>query len=83
MISYEIKETGYFGNLRIFSSAGILIKELANSVNLGASGFWKWDGRNEAGRVASAGLYLAVFELNKQGESTSYVRIPLAVADDR
>jgi hypothetical protein len=83
LLSYELQETGLFGNLRIYSSQGVLVKELAQSANLAARGFWKWDGRNEAGRNSGMGLYLAVLELNKAGEKSRYLRIPLAIAEDR
>jgi hypothetical protein len=83
LLSYELQETGFYGNLRIYSSQGILVKELAQSVNLAARGFWKWDGRNEAGRNSGQGLYLAVLELSKQGEMSRYLRIPVAIAEDR
>ena len=83
LLSYELQETGLYGNLRIYSSQGVLVKELAQSANLAARGFWKWDGRNEAGRNSGMGLYLAVLELNKAGEKSRYLRIPLAIAEDR
>jgi hypothetical protein len=83
LISYELEEDGFYGNLRIYNAGGVMIKELASSANLGAKGFWKWDGRNEAGRTASLGLYLAVLELNKQGKQSQSIRIPLAIAEDR
>jgi hypothetical protein len=83
LLSYELPETGLFGNLRIYSATGLLIKDLAQSVNLGAGGFWKWDGRNEDGRPVAAGMYLAVLELNKQGAESKSLRVPLAIADDR
>ena len=83
LISYELAESGYFANLRIYSSTGVLVKELALSSAMGASGFWKWDGRNTEGKLADQGMYLAVFELNKQGERSRIVRVPLAITDDR
>lgn len=83
LISYELPETGLYGNLRIYSANGSLVKDLAQSVNLGAGGFWKWDGRNESGRLVPGGMYLAVLELNKQGAASKSLRIPMAVADDR
>jgi hypothetical protein len=83
MLSYELTETGLFANLRIYSASGTLVKELARSQNLGSKGFWKWDGRDENGRTAGIGLYLAVLELNRQGEGTRYLRIPLAITAAR
>ncbi len=82
-LSYESAETNVFANLRIYSSTGLLVKNLAQSANLGSKGFWKWDGRNEVGRKASMGLYLAVLELNEQGKQSRYLRIPLAITEDR
>jgi hypothetical protein len=82
-LSYESAETNVFANLRIYSSTGLLVKNIAQSANLGSKGFWKWDGRNEDGRKATMGLYLAVLELNEQGKQSRYLRIPLAITEDR
>lgn len=83
ILSYELTENNLYGNLRIYSATGSLVKEIARSQNLGSRGFWKWDGRDEKGRAAGIGMYLAVLELNKQGESSRYLKIPLAIAAGR
>jgi hypothetical protein len=83
LFSFESKKSGLIGNLRIYSSDGLLVKNLAESANLGTQGFWKWDGTTEEGRKARMGLYLAVLEMIELGGDTKYVKIPVAIAVDR
>jgi len=83
LFSFESKKSGLIGNLRIYSADGLLVKNLAESANLGTQGFWKWDGVTEEGRKARVGLYMAVLEMIELGGDTKYVKIPVAVAADR
>lgn len=83
LFSYETTKSGRFGNLRIYSAEGLLIKNLAESAHLGTQSFWKWDGVTEEGRKARVGLYMAVLELIELGGNTEYVKIPVAIAADR
>jgi hypothetical protein len=83
LFSYETTKSGRFGNLRIYSADGLLVKNLAESAHLGTQSFWKWDGVTEEGRKARVGLYMAVLELIELGGNTEYVKIPVAIAADR
>lgn len=83
LFSYSTEKTGLTGNLRIFSAEGDLVKNVAESANLGAKGVWKWDGVNEQGRKCRIGLYLAVFEVTELGSGTRIFKVPVAIAAER
>jgi hypothetical protein len=83
LFSYGTEKNGLIGNLRIFSSEGLLVKNIAQSANLGARGVWKWDGTNEQGRRSRIGLYVAVFEVTEIGGGTQIFKVPVAIASER
>jgi hypothetical protein len=83
LFSYEQKSNNVTANLRIYSSDGFLIRNLAETSNLGMQGFWKWDGTTDNGRKARIGLYLAVLETFELGGDVKYYKIPVAIAAER
>lgn len=81
--TYDQSKNGLIGNLRIYSADGFLIRNLAESANLGTRGFWQWDGTTEDGRKARMGIYIAVLETVELGGDTKYYKIPVAIAAER
>ncbi|UXX80679.1 lamin tail domain-containing protein [Reichenbachiella carrageenanivorans] len=61
-ISYQLDQSGYFANVHIYSTAGYIVKTLAEGELLSISGFYTWDGTTDNGRLATVGYYLVVFE---------------------
>lgn len=83
ILTYDQAKNGLIGNLRIYSADGFLIRNLAESANLGTRGFWQWDGTTEEGRKARMGMYVAVLETIELGGDVKYYRIPVAIAAER
>lgn len=83
IFTYDQSKNGMIGNLRIYSADGFLIRNLAQSANLGTRGFWQWDGITEEGRKARMGMYVAVLETIELGGEVKYYRIPVGIAAER
>lgn len=81
--TYDQSKNGMIGNLRIYSADGFLVRNLAQSANLGTKGFWQWDGTTEEGRKARIGMYIAVLETIELGGEVKYYRIPVAISAER
>ncbi len=62
-INYKFDQTGYVGNLNIYDSKGILVKQLMRSELLGSSGTISWDGIDENNNRATIGIYIIYFEV--------------------
>ena len=69
VIDYNMKQSGYTANIKIFDSNGYGIKSLENNLFLGISGKIFWDGINDNGDKVSIGYYIVYFEIyNPQGD---------------
>lgn len=68
-LSYTTDRTGFLARVRIFDAQGRPIRTLRRAELLGGSGTLRWDGSNDEGRKARAGLYVLFVELfNPDGE---------------
>ena len=70
LISYNLPESGYLLNLKIFDANGQFIKTVTNNELLGVSGFIKWDGTNDDGDIERMGVYLLVGTAHSLGGAT-------------
>lgn len=67
--TYEVGETGFTGNMRIFDSNGRLVAEPMRGQILGVNGTVIWDGVDAQNRKAPIGIYTIWFEyFNLKGE---------------
>ncbi|MDR7132069.1 hypothetical protein J2X69_004435 [Algoriphagus sp. 4150] len=62
-IRYELDQSGWIGNFRIYSTSGQLIQVLAQNELLGASGLFSWTGTDSNGRIVRPGYYVLLVEL--------------------
>ncbi|MFT4751147.1 MAG: hypothetical protein ACJATN_001121 [Neolewinella sp.] len=62
-LSYTTDRTGFLARVRIFDAQGRLIRTLRRVELLGGSGTLRWDGGNDEGRKAKAGLYVLFVEV--------------------
>lgn len=83
LFSLSTTKKGLIGNLKIYSADGFLVRNLAESSNLGTQSVWKWDGRTDDGKLARMGLYMAIMETIELGGSVTYKKIPVAIGMDR
>ena len=60
-IQYDIPEDSYV-KINIFNSLGEVIKTLVDEEKTKGNCFVTWDGRNEANKVVSSGIYFFTFE---------------------
>ncbi|WP_020568874.1 lamin tail domain-containing protein [Neolewinella persica] len=68
-LQYQTDRSGFVARIRIMDAQGRLIRTLRQTELLGASGTLLWDGANDDGRKAKAGLYVLLAELvNPDGE---------------
>lgn len=68
-LSYTTDRTGFLARVRIFDAQGRMVRTLRRTELLGGSGTLRWDGANDDGRKARAGLYVLFVELfNPDGE---------------
>jgi len=61
-ISYSMPGAGFLARIHIFDAQGRLVKTLRRVELLGAEGTLRWDGDNDEGRKAKAGLYVLYVE---------------------
>ncbi len=60
--AYELSESGFTGNLKIYDSEGRFVRHLMKNELLGTSGMTSWDGLNEENQKATVGIYILAFE---------------------
>ncbi len=62
-ISYHLETSGFTGNIRIFNSAGRMVKHLVKSELLGVQDTYYWDGLSEQNTKLPSGVYIVVFDV--------------------
>lgn len=68
-LQYQTDRSGFLARVRILDAQGRLVRTLRQTELLGATGTLRWDGANDDGRKAKAGLYVLFAELvNPDGE---------------
>jgi hypothetical protein len=72
-VSYTLPGSGYTGNLYLFDSRGMLVKQLLKNELLGTSGTFSWNGITDKNEKAPIGIYIVYFEVfNLQGDVQQY-----------
>ena len=62
-IAYNYSQPNALANVRILDITGRTIKKLVNNGLMGATGTWKWDGKNDSGQPVAMGNYIVVAEI--------------------
>lgn len=62
-ISYKMEQSGKLATVRIYGIDGKLVRELAQGVIWGDSGFYTWEGTDEVGRKVRPGYYIVWVEV--------------------
>ncbi len=66
-INYKFEQGGYVATVTIFDRNGYEVRKLANDELIGDSGYWIWDGLDNANQKARIGMYVVyvkVFDLS-------------------
>lgn len=63
-ISYHFSQPGQMVSVTIFDSRGRLIRKLVNNQLVDMEGTYSWDGINDHGTKAPAGIYVILFEVS-------------------
>ena len=79
LISYQFNRPGQFANVTIYDQTGRLVKTLVQGVLLANSGFLRWDGITDNGRMARLGYYVVVFEVYDSLGNTEVIKETVAV----
>jgi flagellar hook assembly protein FlgD len=64
VISYNLDNSGYVGNIVVYNLIGTKIKTLATNSILDVKGEFIWDGTSDDGGRANIGYYIVLFELD-------------------
>jgi len=80
LISYKNLDPGNYLHMKIYDSAGRLIRYFANNLSLQTEGEFKWDGSTEAGRKASVGIYTIFIQLFDSNGIVSEIKETCVVA---
>lgn len=62
IINYNLDKAGYLATVRLFDDHGRQERFLADNELVSGSGFIKWDGSLEDGRIGPAGIYIIHYE---------------------
>lgn len=72
-IHYSLDKAGFTGSVVIFDQRGRPIKQLVRNQVLGTEGTFTWDGTNDKGHKALAGIHIIYFEIfHSDGEVRSF-----------
>lgn len=75
-INYQFDLPGYVANVSIYSSGGILVRNIVANELLGTSGVCFWDGINNNRELCPIGMYVVYFEVfNTSGTVKSYKKV--------
>ncbi len=81
LIRYKTESNGFVANVLILNAVGEKVFQLATNQLLQAEGFLTWDGRNQKGVNANAGVYVIYFEMfNSQTGVRRTVKLPIVVS---
>lgn len=79
LINFNLKESGYLANIRVYDAEGHQIKALSNNELLGSSSIVKWDGTNEDDQLERAGIYIIAGELFNTNLATRKFKLVCAL----
>ncbi len=79
-IRYELDQSGWLGNFRIYSLSGQLIQVLAQNQILGTSGLLTWTGTDAQGQIVRPGYYILLVELYDLNGQTQSIKETIIVA---
>lgn len=72
-VQYTVSDPGYIANITIYDAAGRVVRNLVRNGTLGLTGYWHWDGLDDAGNKLAVGTYIVLTELfNLQGEKERF-----------
>lgn len=62
-INYQLDIPDYLANVKIFDSAGRLVRDLMKNELIGTEGTFKWDGSTNENRLARMGVYIIYVQI--------------------
>ncbi|MCC6691119.1 MAG: lamin tail domain-containing protein [Bacteroidia bacterium] len=75
-INYEFDMAGYVCSVSIYSSNGVLVRNIASNEMLSVSGTYTWDGINNDRELCPVGMYIVYFQLfNSSGIVKNYKKV--------
>lgn len=75
-VEYQLEESGFVANIRIFDANGRAVRHLAQNATLLAQGRFRWDGLDDKGNKLPIGIYVVLTELfNVQGKTRKFKQV--------
>ena len=81
-INYQFDQAGKFANVNIYDQLGRHVKNLARGASLSTSGFLRWDGDTDDGKMARMGYYLIIFEIYDSSGNSETIKETVVVGRD-
>ncbi|WP_370088917.1 lamin tail domain-containing protein [Ekhidna sp.] len=81
-INYQFEQAGKFANVNIYDQLGRHVKNLARGASLSTSGFLRWDGDTDDGKMARMGYYLIIFEIYDSSGNSEIIKETVVVGRD-
>lgn len=81
-INYQFDQAGKFANVNIYDQLGRHVKNLARGASLSTSGFLRWDGDTDDGKMARMGYYLIIFEIYDSSGNSEIIKETVVVGRD-
>ena len=81
-INYSFDQGGKFANVTIYDQSGRSVKQMANGASLSSSGFFRWDGTTDSGRMARMGYFVIVFDVYDGNGNRSILKETIVVGRD-
>jgi hypothetical protein len=79
-IRYQLDQSGWIGNFRIYTISGQLIQVLAQNELLGVNGLFTWTGTDTQGRIVRPGYYILLVELYDIQGNIKVIKETIAIA---
>jgi len=75
LLHFNFDRGGQLANITIYDASGRSVKRLANNAQLGTTGFIRWEGDDDDGKMVRTGNYLILVELSDpSGKMMTYKR---------
>lgn len=78
-IQYSFRNQHYIASVYIFDSAGRVVKEIAEQVSLGTTGFFSWDGTDQQLRRVKTGVYMVYFQVFDMAGEVRVFKEPIVI----
>ena len=62
-VNYQFVDQDYLANVTIYNDRGVPVKKIFRNTTIPKTGYFTWDGLNDAGNLSKVGIYIIKFEV--------------------